>query len=72
MMTVEKLKKVVNNWNDIVSIPDRASVTYITLFVRELLKESGDEDAAALVMKLADELDNLDTDDIVKAQIWNG
>jgi len=71
MMTAEKLKKVVNNWNDIVSIPDRASVTHITLFVRELLKESGDEDAAALVMKLADELENLDTDDIVKAQIWN-
>lgn len=71
-MTPNKLKKVVNDWRRIISIPNRASVTHITMFVRDLLKESGYEDAAYFTNALANELENMDTDEIVKASIWKG
>ena len=71
-MTVNKLEKVVNDWRNIINIPNRASVTHITLFVRDLLKEAGYEDAAYFTDGLATELENMDTAEIAKAQIWKG
>ena len=72
MMTPKKLKKVVNDWRRTLPIPRRADVTYMTMFVRDLLKEAGYEDAAYFTNALVDELENLDTNEIVKEEIWIG
>ena len=72
MLTANGLKRIVNDWRGYISIPDRATVTRITMFVKDLLKESGYEDAAYFTNALANELDSMDTDEIVKACIWKG
>ena len=72
MMTPKKLKETVNNWRRIISIPDRASVTHITLFVKDLLKVAGYDDTAYFVDALASELEAMDTDEIVAERIWIG
>ena len=72
MMTSKGLKKVVNEWKRTISIPNRASVTYMTLFVRDLLKEAGYEEAANFTDEFANELENIDTSELVKEQIWIG
>ena len=71
-MTSKGLKKVVDNWRRTINIPNRATVTYMTLFVRDLLKEAGYEDAAYFTDTFADELEDMDTNEIVKEQIWIG
>lgn len=71
-MTIKELKKVVDNWRRTIDIPNRASVTYMTLFVKDLLKEAGYEDASYFADALATELENMDTNEIVKEQIWIG
>ena len=68
-MTPKKLKKVVNDWRRTLPIPRRADVTYMTMFVRDLLKEAG---YAYFTNALVDELENLDTNEIVKEEIWIG
>jgi len=70
MMTPKKLKKVVNDWRRTLPIPRRADVTYMTMFVRDLLKEAGYEDAAYITNELVNELENMDTNEIVKEEIW--
>ncbi len=72
MMTSKGFKKVVDEWKRTISIPNRASVTYMTLFVRDLLKEAGYEEAASFTDKFANELENMDTSELVKEQIWIG
>ena len=71
-MTPKKLKNVVNYWRRVINIPDRASVTHITLCVRDLLIEAGYDDAAYFTDVLANELENMDTSEIAKEQIWIG
>jgi hypothetical protein len=71
-MTAKKLKKVVNDWRGLVSIPDRPSVIRTTLFVRDLLKAAGYEDTAYFTNALANELDSMDTSEIVMERIWIG
>ena len=71
-MTPKKLKKVVNDWRRIISIPDRASVTHMVLFVRDLLKAAGYDDTAYFTDALANELDSMDTSEIVAERIWIG
>ena len=72
MMTSKGLKKVVNEWKRTINIPNRASVTYMTLFVRDLLKEAGYEDTAYFTNALANELEDMDTNELVKERIWIG
>ena len=86
-MRVEQLKEVVENHNKYIDISSRAKVTYTCKFVEDLLREELDhlketepqafvsirelENAIRTVMYLGYDIEDMETEDIMKAKIWN-
>lgn len=70
MINAKQIKKVVDSNRKYLDIPSRSVMTQMIYFVVDLLNEAGYEDAAYFAKALADEVDNMDTEEIVKQQIW--
>ena len=86
-MKAEQLKMVVEKHKRFVDIPSRANVTYICQFVEDLLKaelkhiKESEPEAVATITELEKSIDTVKdlwcdieemrTEDLVKANIWN-
>ena len=72
MISQKKKKKVVNRNRKWLNIDSRVALENMIYMTMELLKEAGYEDAAYFTKALYDEIENMDTNEIVKEQIWVG
>ena len=70
MLTGQKLKEVVDKNRRYLEIRNRAEMVQMVYFVADLLKASGYDDTAYFTKALGDELDDMDTEEIVNAKIW--
>ena len=85
-MRAEQLKEVVNNHKRFIDIDSRASVTYTCQFVEDLLRAELEhvketepqatvtirelETTIRTVMGLWCDIDDMETEELVKAEIW--
>lgn len=69
-MNAKELKEVVNDNKKYLDIPDRSTMTQMIYFVSELLEKGEFKEAAMQTRELANELDNMDTEEIIKERIW--
>lgn len=69
-MTAKELNEVVRDNKRYLNIPDRSTMTQIVYFVSELLDKADFKEAAMQTRELANELDNMDTEEIIKERIW--
>jgi ubiquitin C-terminal hydrolase len=86
-MTPKQLKEVVNNHKRYFDIDSRTNVTYICQFVEDLLREELEytketepqaivsirelEIAIRTVMSLWCDIEDMDTDELIKEHIWD-
>lgn len=69
-MNAKELKEVVNDNKKYLDIPDRSTMTQMIYFVSELLEKGEFKETAMQTRELANELDNMDTEEIIKEGIW--
>lgn len=69
-MTARELKEVVNDNRKYLDIPNRGALVQMVYFVSELLDKADFKEAAMQTEELANELDNMDTSEIIKERIW--
>lgn len=72
MITPKQIKKIVENNRKHLKIDTRVDMENMIYLTMELLKEAGYEDAAHSTKALYDEIENMDTDELVQEQIWIG
>ena len=72
MISPKQLKKVVDKNRKWLKIDSRVALENMIYMTMELLKEAGYEDAAYFTKALYDEIENMDTNELVKEQIWVG
>lgn len=86
-MTPTQLKKVIENHNRVINIPNRLSVTEMIYLVEDLLVEeikyleekepcatktiAETKRAREIVRDLYHSIDGMDTNELVKERIWN-
>ena len=72
MITAKQIKKVVDHNRKYLKIDTRVDMESMIYLTMELLKEAGYEDAANSAKALYNEIENMDTDELVQEQIWIG
>ena len=72
MITAKIIKEVVEKNRKYLDISDRCTMTQMVYFVSDLLTASGYEDSGYFAKALADEIENMDTGEIIKERIWVG
>ena len=69
-MKVKQFKKVVEENRKYIDIETRYKTVQMIFFVRDLMMESGNKECAKLIDNLADEIDKIDTHEIMKEHIF--
>ena len=72
MITAKQIKEVVKRNRKYIKIDSRVDMENMIYMTMELLKEAGYEDAAYFTKALYDEIENMDTDELVQERIWIG
>lgn len=70
MLNASKLKEVVEKNRKYIKIESRIEMIRMVYFVAELLCAAGYKDASYFVIALTDELEDMDTEEIIKERIW--
>lgn len=70
IMKAKQFKKVVEENRKYIDIETRYKTVQMIFFVRDLMMESGNKECAKLIDNLADEIDKIDTHEIMKEHIF--
>ena len=70
MITAKQIKDVVERNRKFIKIDTRVDMENMIWMTMELLKEAGYKDASYFTRALYEEIENMDTDDLVQERIW--